>query len=202
MTNDEMGTQPGHDALRSMLRFLGPVMIIIGVILIGCFISSANDDFNRARSRVERGFPDFGGGSVTITDMPGGSPSDPNPLMFLGGGVCIMIGMAMCGYGYMGAAARYQAEEIAPVAKDAINYMVKGTEESVEGLARAVKNGLAESDPDADRDEKCPKCGKGNRHDAKFCDHCGEALTKVCPSCGKDNDPDARFCNGCGQAIS
>ena len=113
-----------------------------------------------------------------------------------------MIGMAMCGYGYMGAAARYQAEEIAPVAKDAINYMVKGTEESVEGLARAEKNGLAESDPDADRDEKCPKCGKGNRHDAKFCDHCGEALTKVCPSCGKDNDPDARFCNGCGQAIS
>ena len=57
----------------------------------------------------------------------------------------LFVGAVMCGFGYMGAIARYQASEIAPVATDAVNYMADGTKEGVKTVARAVAEGIQEA---------------------------------------------------------
>jgi class 3 adenylate cyclase len=48
----------------------------------------------------------------------------------------------------------------------------------------------------------CPSCGHDNREEARFCDGCGVALTRLCPSCGTTLRAAARFCDGCGQPVS
>lgn len=49
----------------------------------------------------------------------------------------------------------------------------------------------------------CPNCKKTLQDDAKFCPHCGTAITKNphCPSCGKQADPAWVFCPGCGASL-
>ncbi|HXF81543.1 MAG TPA: AAA family ATPase [bacterium] len=44
----------------------------------------------------------------------------------------------------------------------------------------------------------CPRCGRPNPADARFCSHCGSALDRSCPECGAPVDPAARFCASCG----
>ena len=54
----------------------------------------------------------------------------------------------------------------------------------------------------------CPRCGRANRIDVRFCVNCGaefkeqepvkRAGEKICPSCGGPNDQDAVFCEVCG----
>lgn len=71
---------------------------------------------------------------------------------------------------------------------------------------------------DGNETVKCPKCGKGNEDDAKYCDQCGSKLvgstdvgksedepvvekgSKDCPKCGKNYDADSkqRNCEKCG----
>lgn len=57
------------------------------------------------------------------------------PLMF--------AGLVMTMMGYAGKMARYQAAEIAPVQKDAFNYMADGTQGGVKTVANAAGEGLA-----------------------------------------------------------
>ncbi|MDD4238711.1 MAG: zinc-ribbon domain-containing protein [Desulfotomaculaceae bacterium] len=49
----------------------------------------------------------------------------------------------------------------------------------------------------------CPNCQKALQEDAKFCPHCGTAITqnRHCPSCGKKTDPSWVFCPGCGASL-
>ena len=47
----------------------------------------------------------------------------------------------------------------------------------------------------------CPKCGKPNAPNAKFCLECGEKLQLSCPKCGHPVKADAKFCNDCGQRL-
>ena len=49
----------------------------------------------------------------------------------------------------------------------------------------------------------CSACGEPNDADAKFCDSCGESITRTttCANCGTDNDPAARFCDQCGRSL-
>ena len=49
----------------------------------------------------------------------------------------------------------------------------------------------------------CPRCGAGNRRQARFCAACGQALELAlhCPTCGATVNPGAHFCGGCGAAI-
>ena len=51
---------------------------------------------------------------------------------------------------------------------------------------------------------KCPKCGKINDLNAKFCIDCGTKLfseKRYCPECGKEVSDDAKFCMNCGHIM-
>ena len=67
----------------------------------------------------------------------------------------------------------------------------------------------------ADR-KNCPKCGKDNRADAKYCRGCGYAFKgpqrsvpitprrekqKKCSNCGAMNNPAAKWCSNCGKYL-
>ncbi len=124
---------------------------------------------------------------------------------------CAFIGMPLIGlgtslmrYGYMGAVTRYVAGEVAPVAKDTINYLADGTDGALQTIGKAVGAGMAASaGQSVDALVRCHKCNRENARDAKFCSQCGAALQKAkqCPHCGELNDPDARFCDDCGTAF-
>lgn len=50
---------------------------------------------------------------------------------------------------------------------------------------------------------KCPKCGKINFNDSKFCSSCGSSLNTIliCPNCGKKFSNDEKFCTACGNKL-
>ncbi|MDR3318518.1 MAG: SPFH domain-containing protein [Clostridiales bacterium] len=48
----------------------------------------------------------------------------------------------------------------------------------------------------------CPKCGRANKADAKFCLDCGEKLQVTCPKCGFAIKTAAKFCPECGERIA
>jgi predicted amidophosphoribosyltransferase len=83
--------------------------------------------------------------------------------------------------GYLGPATRYVAGEVAPTIRDTLGYVGVGA---------------------GGEQVTCAKCGGANRRDAKFCDHCGAALSIICPTCGRPNAPDATFCDECGKPLT
>ena len=88
------------------------------------------------------------------------------------------IGMRMLKGGFLGTTTRYVAGEVAPTVKDTLGYVGIGAQQAI-----------------------CAKCGGTNPVDAKFCDHCGAALSIGCPSCGHVNEADAAFCAECGKPL-
>ncbi|MCP4638776.1 MAG: hypothetical protein GY851_00010 [bacterium] len=167
---------PGHAGKRTALRVAGVLVLIAGVALIA-----------------------VGAGSLFV--------AGPSPLFFcaFAGMPLLFVGSAMCMFGFMGAVARYQAGEAAPVAKDTFNYLADGTQEGVRTVASAIGEGLrqgasSEGDPDGVR---CAECDALNAEDANFCDACGARLQKEkkCSACHEANDADAKYCDNCGQAI-
>lgn len=111
----------------------------------------------------------------------------------------IGVGLNLAKFGYMGALGRYVAGEVAPVAKDTVNYIAEGSKDSIQSIARAVSEGKGQSNTLV----RCHKCNADNAVDARFCNHCGAALlkTKECQHCQELNDPDARFCDNCGRSF-
>ena len=110
----------------------------------------------------------------------------------------IAVGAALSKFGYMGAVGRYVAGEIAPVAKDSVNYMAVESKDAIRHVAEAVGSGLSQRSA---ANRRCPKCNVDNQAEAKFCNDCGAALMKNCAHCGKSNAPTARFCDKCGQSF-
>ena len=104
---------PGHNSLRDVLRILGPIALLIGLALIGVGMVSF--------------FSAFGGMK----------PPKYFWCAFIGMPISA-LGIFLCKFGYMGKVARYVAGEIAPVGKDTINYMAKGTQEGVKAVASAI----------------------------------------------------------------
>jgi predicted nucleic acid-binding Zn ribbon protein len=163
-----------------MLRIIGPIVLLIGVI---CGIVAVGS-FARSFGTMET----------------------PTLFIVCGPGILLIpLGLFLTSVGFMGALARYQAGEVAPVAKDTFNYMADGTKEGVTTLARAVGEGLGAGLAPGVATERrtCPACGNANDADARFCDGCGAALVKdqPCPDCGEPNDADAQFCDRCGRAL-
>lgn len=181
-----------HRSNRSILRIIGPVILVIGILLtivgIGGFIFGAISSFDSG--------PSFDG------------PPDAFKLFFLA-----FLGLPMIGIGamitkvaYFGAIARYVASEAAPVAKDTTNYMLDGTKDAIGGLAQSVGAGIAAgmaggTIADAQTVD-CTGCGAACDSGARFCDQCGTTIPGEvrCERCGAMNEPDAKFCDQCGRS--
>lgn len=173
----EIGSQ--HTGVRSALRVIGPCLIFAGLI----FIIIGMVSFFSA-------FGSFG-----------------PPKYFW----CCFVGMPLLGvgvvltkFGYIGSVGRYIVNEVAPVGKDAINYMAEGTKGSIGQVAAAIGKGFREGAGTGQAGGvavRCHKCNEENDVSAKFCNECGTPLakSKQCTSCGELNDPDAKFCDNCGK---
>ena len=111
---------PKHSGTRKFLRIAGPLTLAGGALLVV-----------------------IGFGSLIMTTF---SNSGPPALFFCAfiGIPLLFVGTVMCMFGFMGAVSRYVAAEQAPVAKDTINYMADGTQESVRTVARAAAQGVQE----------------------------------------------------------
>lgn len=136
-----MSTEPGlsnQTSVRTTFRILGPVLAVVGlVVCIGGFVAFAHYD----------------GDDAPLQQMG----------MFMGGGVLFMVGMGMTRAGFVGAEARYLSGEVAPVARDGIDYLTRGR-----GVGSLGGTGTA--------GPFCRGCGTRNDDAAAFCDHCGVSL--------------------------
>ena len=181
-----------HRNNRSILRIIGPLVLIAGILL------------------TVVGIGGFFLGMITAFDQGPSSGGPPNEfkLFFLAFiGIPLMgIGGAITKFAFMGAVARYAASEIAPVGKDTANYMIDGTKDAVGGLAQSVGAGLAagmagSATTDTETID-CPGCGEACDSGARFCSQCGTAIPGPvrCSDCGVMNEPDAKFCDQCGRS--
>jgi class 3 adenylate cyclase/tetratricopeptide (TPR) repeat protein len=48
---------------------------------------------------------------------------------------------------------------------------------------------------------KCPKCGRENPADARFCEQCAAPVGQACANCGTGVSCDAKFCPQCGHPL-
>ncbi len=171
---------PRHEDTRAVLRTIGPLTALVGLI-----------------------FTIIGLGSFFLSFGSGGFPSY-FWCAFIGLPL-LGIGVGICKFAFFGAVTRYIAGEAAPVAKDAFNYMAGSTTGGVRQVAQAIGEGIAAATgrPALGASARCRACNTDNDADAKFCKSCGAPLpaVKACASCGAKNDADARFCNGCGHAL-
>ncbi len=167
---------PEHGRKRAALRGVGILLCVIG----GIFLAVGLMDF----------FSAFGN-------------SEGPPRLFwcaFVGMILLGIGISLAKLGFIGAVARYQAGEIAPVATDTFNAVAEGAGEGIATVARAIKKGLS-CGFEAEAGVACPACGEENDTDARFCKSCGAALAKLCPACKAENVPEARFCDKCGSEL-
>jgi hypothetical protein len=153
---------PNHRDKKRGLQIIGVILMIVG----GSLAAVGFIDFFSA-------FGDFG-------DFP-----DKFWMAFIGLPM-FGLGMRLAGFGFLREITRYTAGEVAPVAKDALDYLSQGRSGE-----RTAEDLLA-----------CPKCRTLNRPDALFCDSCGTKLIKQCADCGRSMNLDARFCDSCGAALA
>ena len=171
---DEEKINPGHEGIRSILRLVGPAMILLG----GLFMAVGLISF----------FSAFGGGGM------------PRYFWCCFVGMPILgIGVAITKFAFVGAVARYIAAESAPVGKDTFNYMAKGTKSGVRDITSAISEGISGTAAG----KTCQSCNAQNDHDARFCDACGANFNTaiVCSACSAENDGAARYCNECGTQL-
>ena len=116
--SDEQEIDPKHPGTRTFVRIVGPILLLSGIYCLYKVVSN----FGNFDQEVFHSMPLYGFAGVG--------------LLFVGG-VMTMLG-------YMGAAARYQVGEMAPVVKDGFNFIAKGSADGVKTLSRAVSEGLAE----------------------------------------------------------
>ncbi len=152
---------PSHQGKRSCLRALGVLLTVLGVVCLAAGVIDFATKF--------------------------GSVEAPK-LMFLWfvGIPLLAVGQFLARLGYMGAVARYEAGEIAPVATDTLNAVAEESSKGISTIARAIKEGLSDK-PEGRNAETCPACGS--------------ALARICPACRAPNDADARFCDKCGVGL-
>lgn len=175
--NDEEKLNTNHKKTRNKLRKIGPTCVILGLALIAY------------------GLYGMFSGEIFDNTLMGFAPFVGMAILFVGAVTSMM--------GFGGAVARYQAGEMAPVAKDTVNYMADGTKDAVQTLAKSLGQGISEgmnagANTDTQQPATCPKCKTENDHDAKFCDSCAQPLANTCTNCNHPNDPNARFCDNCG----
>lgn len=159
-----------HGNTRSLFRFLGPLLLIVGgIMMLVAFI----DLFTLQGFEEPKYFWLF---FVSI------------PVLF--------IGFMLSGLGFGGSIAKYQSREYAPVAKDTFNYLSKETTTGVKEISNALQleNVPAQSlvCPDCNQQNPvnakfCNECGEKlvricsgckqvSSNDSNFCNECGSSL--------------------------
>ena len=155
-----MEINPNHKQKRTIIRIVGFVFIGIAIIL-------AISAFNTPSTKPE----DFLSGNVGMNQIEKEGMSKFTKIggaMFSG-----FIGFACLAFGYQGAVARYQAGEMAPVAKDTFNYMANETQDGVRTIGRAFSEGIKDSSSVKEIIYVlCPKCRTKNEDNSKFCKEC------------------------------
>ncbi len=170
-----------HKQARAVLRVLGPIILIIGIL----FIISGIRSF-------------IGMDNSPSPSYIGDSRPEDNFFHSFIGMPLVFVGVVMSMFGYMGKVARYQASELAPVGKDVANYMMDNTQDSVRGFAGAIGEGLSQGRTETKNQKHCLQCGNDLDEDSQFCDQCGTKTVKKCVECQTDNESDAKFCDACG----
>ena len=127
---------PGHRGQKKALQVIGLSLLAVGGLLAVIGFASFASSFGSAEAGIPRGFW----------------------LLFVGVPMA-SIGFALVKFGFLGEIGRYGAGELAPVARDALDYLEAGGEAAV----------------------KCPSCGQENEAGSNFCDSCGAALTASAP---------------------
>jgi hypothetical protein len=171
-----------HAGMRNALRVVGPVVLLVG---IGFTLTGVLSFFS-AFGNSSRGLEPPENFWCAFVGMP-----------------LVAIGSLICKFAFLGAVARYAANEVAPVGTDVVNYMADGTKDAIRDVAAAVGEGLrSEGSSTPELVVRCKECDTDNDESAAFCDNCGKPLSrpKQC-ACGKLNDQDARFCDSCGASL-
>ena len=184
----ESRIDPSHSGARSLLRILGPILLITGVLLLiigGIRMFSpawSHDPFDSFEQSARTSFSGFG--------------------MVAAGMLCLFCGSVMTIYGFMGRVTRYSAAEIAPVASDTFNCLAQGSKQGIATVAKSIASGIAQGmkEPPVS-DTQCPQCGAVSESDASFCSQCGHSLETTCPSCNGNNKASSRFCHNCGKPL-
>jgi hypothetical protein len=144
-----------HAAKRNALRVLGVAMVVVGGLLAAAGLADFFSAFNSTGGMPTRFWMAFIG------------------LPLLG------WGLRICKFAFLGDISRYTVGEVAPVARDTMDYL-------------GFDGGRL----------TCPKCHHANDADARFCEDCGAPLELRCERCGHETDPGARFCEQCGAPVT
>jgi hypothetical protein len=172
---------PRQRGVRTALRTIGPLLIIVGGVLTGTGVISFFSAFGTFET--PRYF------WCAVLGMP-----------------VLALGMAISKFAYLGPFFRYVVGETAPVQKDTFNYMAEGTSKGMRTLAEAVGQGFAAgvsgTHQEVEGSLSCVNCQAPNPASHQFCCQCGTALTRTrCDACGNPNGPEASFCAQCGAAL-
>jgi len=166
-----------HPKSKKVFKVLGPLFLIIA---LGLITTSIVDFFIAFDSPEMRG--------PTLMYL--------FPLSF----PFFFSGAILTSLGYQSAMMRYQASQVAPVAKDFTNYMLDNTKDSVAQMVSEIQS-TGKPMLKAVAPKPCLFCKEVPNADATFCDNCGKPLVKVCSKCQSKNDQDAFFCQQCGQRL-
>jgi hypothetical protein len=160
-----------HDATRNLLRIVGPLVVATGLAFIIVGMVSFFSSFNSVSQSVRQPWPPLG--------PPPAEPEGPQYFWCVFVGMPIFIvGLLLCKFAFLGAVARYAAQEIAPVGRDTFNYLASEARPGIRGMASAVTEGIRQ--------------GMGQAAGAQV----------ICSRCHAANDPDARFCKNCGAELN
>ena len=165
-------------ASRRVLRWVGPPLLLVGLVCIAVGIISTLTGPPRPGS--------MGLVWVAILGMP---------IAFVGG--------AMTLFGFAGELARFQGRSMGPAVSATFNDIAEDSAPGVRAIAGAVRDGVARGADASETDTvRCPACAFANDADARFCAGCGGVLeAKACGSCGHPAKADARFCDECGAGL-
>jgi hypothetical protein len=108
-----------HSTVRKVLRVGGPIVALVGLILmiIGMVSFFAS-------------FGSFGPPRYFWCAIAG------MPLLF--------VGLVMCKFGYLGTIFRYWTGEVAPVAKDTFNYVAEESPQALRAIGKSITEGIVE----------------------------------------------------------
>jgi hypothetical protein len=110
---------PHHTTARMVLRVGGPVIALIGLVLMIVGFGSFFAAF--------------------------GSFEPPRYFWCVFAGMpLLMVGLVMCKFGYLGTIYRYWAGETAPVAKDTFNYVAEESKPGVRAISKSITEGIVE----------------------------------------------------------